>query len=72
IAEIVSSRGKPCKPEATTIVISVNDRSERDTTKRYKELEVDWLVVEKQMQSWSNLFRAGKILRIHALFNYKE
>jgi hypothetical protein len=37
IADIVKSSGKPCKADATTIVISVNDRSERDITKRFED-----------------------------------
>jgi hypothetical protein len=38
IADIVNSTGKPCTAHATTIVLSVNDRSERDKTKRFNEL----------------------------------
>lgn len=38
IKEIIKSSGKPYKANITTIVISVNDRSERDITKRFEEL----------------------------------
>ncbi|KAK3934333.1 hypothetical protein QBC46DRAFT_83014 [Diplogelasinospora grovesii] len=72
IADIVKSTGKPCKADATTVVISVNDRSERDITKRFKELKIDWPVVERQLQTWSHLLRIGKTLRIHVSFNYVE
>jgi len=72
VADIVNSRGNPCIAEVTTIVLSVNDRSEQDITKYFKELEIDWAVVEKQLQSWSHLLRIGKTLRIKVSFNYMD
>ena len=72
IADIVQSKGKPYISESTTITISVNDRSERDITKHFKELEVDWPVVERQLQSWSHLLRIGKIITVNVSFNYME
>ncbi|KAK4242965.1 hypothetical protein C7999DRAFT_18599, partial [Corynascus novoguineensis] len=65
IADIVRSTGKSYKADATTIVISVNDRSERDITKHFKELQINWPVVERQLQAWSHLLRIGKTLRIN-------
>jgi hypothetical protein len=41
IADIVESTGKSSEADATTIAISVNDRSEHDITKRFKKLEID-------------------------------
>jgi hypothetical protein len=38
---IVKSLEKPCEANATTIVISVNDRSKWDITKRFEELQID-------------------------------
>jgi hypothetical protein len=38
IADIVRSKGKPYSADLATITISVNDRSERDITKHFKEL----------------------------------
>lgn len=72
IADIVTSTGKPCEAEATTIVISVNDRSEHDITKRFDKLQIDWPVVERQLQAWSHFLRIGKRLRINATFNYVD
>ena len=73
IADIVkSSSGKPCKADATTIVISVNDRTEPDITKRFEELQIDWSIVENKLQAWSHLLRIGKRLRISVLLNYVE
>jgi len=72
VADIVKSTGKSCEADATTIAISVNDRSEYDITKRFERLEIDWLIVERQLQAWSNLLRIGKRLRIDISFNYME
>ncbi|PQE31101.1 Short chain dehydrogenase reductase family protein [Rutstroemia sp. NJR-2017a WRK4] len=63
---------KSCEADATTITISVNDRSEHDITKRFTKLNIDWLVIERQLQAWSHLLRIGKKLRINMLFNYTE
>ena len=35
-ADIVKSTGKSCEIDATTIAVSVNDRSEHDITKRFE------------------------------------
>jgi hypothetical protein len=72
IADIVKSTGKPCKADATTIVMSVNDRSERDITKRFEELQIDWLIVENKLQVWSHLLCIGKRLRVSVSLNYVE
>lgn len=72
IADIVKSTGKPCKADATTITISINDRSERDITKRFDELQIDWPIVERQLQAWSHLLRIGKRLRLNIILNYVE
>jgi hypothetical protein len=50
----------------------VTERSQRDLTKRFKEIDIDWLVVERQLLSWGELFRAGKKLRVYLSFNYLE
>jgi hypothetical protein len=51
--------------------MSVNDR-ERDITKRFEKLQIDWPVIERQLQSWSHLLRIGKRLRISVALNYVE
>ncbi len=73
IAEIAQSTGKPYKVEATTIVVSVNDRSERDITKRFEGLQIDWPMLEGKLQAWSNLLRIiGESMRINVSFNFLE
>ncbi|GKU08433.1 unnamed protein product [Fusarium langsethiae] len=64
--------GKRYVPEETIVVVSVTDRSERDFTKRFDELNIDWQVVEEQLYEWSPLFRAGKKLRVDISFIYRE
>jgi hypothetical protein len=54
----------------TSVVVSVNDRSQRDLTKRFDSMDVDWSVIERQLTRWSEFFRAGKRLRVDLSFNY--
>jgi hypothetical protein len=54
----------------TNVAVCVKDRSERDLIKRFNKLDIDWTVIEKQLLSWSHLFRAGRKLRINISFNY--
>ncbi|KAL7918358.1 hypothetical protein ACQKWADRAFT_304428 [Trichoderma austrokoningii] len=63
---------KPCAADATTIVISVTERSERNVMKRFDEIKVDWLVVERQLQTWSHFTRNGRKLIVKVTFNYVE
>ncbi len=72
VADIAKPTGKLCKADATTIVLSVNDRTERDITKRFEELHIDWPVVESKLQAWSHLLRIGKRLRVGVTLSYME
>ncbi|KAF3359142.1 PKHD-type hydroxylase ofd1 [Verticillium dahliae VDG1] len=56
----------------TDIVVCVNDRGERDLTKRFDGLNIDWRVVERQLKTWSRLLLIGKRLRVTISFNYVE
>lgn len=49
IEEIAKTTSKPCKADSTIIVMSVNDRSESDITKSFKELQIKWSIVERQL-----------------------
>ncbi|CAG5189807.1 uncharacterized protein ALTATR162_LOCUS12088 [Alternaria atra] len=37
----------------------MTERSKRDLTKRFDEMDVDWFLVERQLSQWSESFRAG-------------
>jgi hypothetical protein len=39
------------RPDDSNVVVSVNERSERDLIKRFDEVQVDWSVVDKQLLS---------------------
>ncbi|KAK4119843.1 hypothetical protein N657DRAFT_532497, partial [Parathielavia appendiculata] len=56
--------------DETNVVVSVTDRSERDLTKRFDELDIDWGV--EQLMAWSHLLCEGKRLRVDISFVCKE
>jgi len=66
------TRSKRIRPDDSNVVVSVNERSERDLVRRFDEVNVDWPVVEKQLLSWGELLRAGRNLRVDISFNYVE
>ncbi|KAL0930284.1 uncharacterized protein CTRU02_212490 [Colletotrichum truncatum] len=73
IAEIVNSKKKTYETSATTIAMSVpNDRSEDKVTKHFLKQQIDWSVVERQLQGWSQLLRAGKRLKLFVQMDYVE
>ena len=64
------TQNKSYRVDDTTVVVSVTDRTERDLVKRLDDLDIDLTILEKQLQTWSHLFRIGKRLRIDISFNY--
>lgn len=64
--------GRQVEYDDTSVVASVNDRTERDLTKRFDDMHIDWPVVERQLLRWAELFRSGKKLRVDLSFNYIE
>jgi hypothetical protein len=66
------NNSKRVRPDDSNVVVSVNERSERDLIRRFDEVQVDWPVVERQLLNWGELLRAGKKLRVDISFNYVE
>jgi hypothetical protein len=66
------AHNRPIRCDDTTVVASVNDRSERDLTKRFNGTNIDWSVIEKQLVGWGELFRSGKKLRLSMSFKYLD
>lgn len=61
---------KRVKSDDTTIVVSVNQRSQRDLTRRFDQTDIDWSAIEKQLLDWGELFASGKKLRLNISFGY--
>ncbi|KAF4415974.1 hypothetical protein CFRS1_v014952 [Colletotrichum fructicola] len=73
VQEVLSRKLPPHKtfrPVDSDVVVSVTDRSQRDFVKRFNELNIDWTLVESQLQEWSHLTRVGKKLRVDVSFNF--
>ncbi|KAK0627101.1 hypothetical protein B0T14DRAFT_493284 [Immersiella caudata] len=47
-------RNKCHEPDETNVVVSITDRSQRDLTKRFDELDIDWGAIENQLVAWSH------------------
>lgn len=62
------NRPEPCD---TLVVVSVNKRAERDLTKDFIGLEVDWSLIEEKLESWACHFREGKRLLVKITFRFR-
>ncbi|KAK5309506.1 hypothetical protein LTR93_012213 [Exophiala xenobiotica] len=67
-----SADGRVVRPDDSTVVVSVTERSQRDLTKRYPGSEIDWAIVQTQLESWGQYFQRGKKLRVNLSFNYVQ
>lgn len=63
---------KPLRADDTSVVVSVTDRTEPNLYMHFDSIDIDWTVLETQLQTWSHLLRIGKKLRIDMSFNYIE
>lgn len=62
------NRPEPCD---TLVVVSVSKRAERDLTKDFVGLEVDWSLIEEKLESWACHFREGKRLLVKITFRFR-
>jgi hypothetical protein len=53
-------------------VVSVTQRKESDLKKRFDDTSIDWAVIENQLVTWGELYRAGKKLGLNLSFNYVD
>ncbi|KAI5456144.1 hypothetical protein BGZ63DRAFT_320180, partial [Mariannaea sp. PMI_226] len=68
IDDIAKTTSKHSVASATTIVMTISQRSERNITKHFPKSEIDWQVIVKQLQAWSHLLRVGKKAVIYLTF----
>jgi hypothetical protein len=75
VERLVSTKlppGRNVEYDDTNVVVSVNDRSERDVTKQFDSMDIDWSAIARQLVRWGELLRVGKKLRVDLSFNYVE
>ncbi|KAJ0141512.1 Uncharacterized protein HZ326_15607 [Fusarium oxysporum f. sp. albedinis] len=59
------------EPVETTVVVSVDKRSERNLRKQFPGLSIQWKAIEDKIQSWSPLLCEGHKLRLDICFIYQ-
>jgi hypothetical protein len=59
------AQNRSIRCDDTTTVAPVNDRYQRDLTKRFNDIGIDWSGIERQLIGWGEQFRCGKKLRVN-------
>ena len=59
------------EPYNTVVVVSVSKRAERNLTKEFAGLDVDWSIIEEKLESWACYFREGKRLTVKVTFRFR-
>ena len=49
------ARKRRVRSDDTSILVSINDRKQRDLKKRFNGLTIDWTTVEKQLLAWGEV-----------------
>lgn len=62
------NRPEPC---STLVAVSVNKRAERDLTKEFVGLGIDWSLIEEKLESWACHFREGNRLLVKITFRFR-
>ncbi|KAK2474772.1 hypothetical protein H9L39_14732 [Fusarium oxysporum f. sp. albedinis] len=73
LAKMVASKlpSPEHEPVETTVVVSVDKRSERNLRKQVPGLSIQWKAIEDKIQSWSPLLCEGHKLRLDICFIYQ-
>lgn len=58
-------------PSSTIVVVSVSKRAERDLTKEFIGLDIDWSVIAEKLESWACYFDEGKHLLVKLTFRFR-
>jgi hypothetical protein len=69
---ILCASRRGLKSNFPCVIISVTQHKEPDLTKVFPNTNIDWIVMERQLVTWSELYRAGKKLRLNLSFIYVE
>lgn len=72
VIEEKAARKRRVRSDDISIVVSINDRKQRDLKKRFNSLGIDWSAIEKQLLAWGKFYASGKELRLKIIFNYIE
>jgi hypothetical protein len=73
LADLVAQKflGSPLiRPDDTDVVVTVNERSQPDFNKRFPGIDVNWTMIQTQVETRSPYLEKGKMLQVKLSFNY--